>query len=70
MTDATDYTVTVEIEVSQTHEYTIADDELAYGAETVHDAALTRAVEHIRGEIINWPLAYVEVTDIRAVGDS
>jgi len=66
MTDVTEHTVTVDIEVSQTHEYTIADDEIPAG-QTISDVALNRAVEHIRGELIDWPLAFVEVSDIQAV---
>ncbi len=66
MTDVTEHTVTVDIEVSQTHEYTIADDDIPAG-QTISDVALNRAVEHIRGELIDWPLAFVEVSDIQAV---
>jgi len=66
MTDVTEHTVTVDIEVSQTHEYTIADGEIPAG-QTISDVALNRAVEHIRGELIDWPLAFVEVSDIQAV---
>jgi hypothetical protein len=66
MTDVTEHTVTVDIEVLQTHEYTIADDEIPAG-QTISDVALNRAVEHARGELIDWPLAFVEVSDIQAV---
>ena len=66
MTDVTEHTVIVDVEVSQTHEYTIADDEIPAG-QTISDVALNRAVEHIRGELIDWPLAFVEVSDIQAV---
>jgi len=66
MTDVTEHTVTVDVEVSQTHEYTIADDEIPAGM-TISDVALNRAVEHTFGELTDWPLAFVEVSDIQAV---
>jgi hypothetical protein len=69
MSDVAEHTVTVDIEVSQTCEYEIADDDIPTG-QTISDVALNRAVDHIRGEIDEWPLAFVEVTDIEAVSDS
>lgn len=69
MSDVSEHTVTVEVEVSQTYQYDIADDEIPTG-QTISDVALNRAVEKLRGEIDDWPLAFVEVTDIEAVIDS
>jgi len=69
MNDVTEHTVTVEVEVSETYEYEIADDDIPTG-QTISDVALNRAVEHIRGELDEWPLAFVEVTDIEAEVDS
>jgi len=69
MSDVTEHTVTVDVEVSQTYEYEIADDDIPTG-QTISDVALNRAVEHIRGELVDWPLAFVEVTDIEAEVDS
>jgi len=69
MNDVTEHTVTVEVEVSETYEYEIADDDIPTG-QTISDVALNRAVEHIRGELVDWPLAFVEVTDIEAEVDS
>ena len=69
MSDVTEHTVTVEVEVSETYEYEIADDDIPPG-QTISDVALNHAIEHIRGEIADWPLAFVEVTDIEAVEDS
>jgi hypothetical protein len=68
MSDVTEHTVTVDVEVSQTYEYEIADDDIPTG-QTISDVALNRAVEHIRGELDDWPLAFVEVTDIEAEVD-
>lgn len=69
MSDVTEHTVTVDVEVSETYEYEIADDDIPTG-QTISDVALNRAVEHIRGELVDWPLAFVEVTDIEAEVDS
>lgn len=69
MSDVDEHTVTVDVEVSQTYEYEIADDDIPTG-QTISDVALNRAIEHIRGELVEWPLAFVEVTDIDPVKDS
>jgi len=66
MTDETETLVTVSVNVSQIHEYVVEDDEVPDG-QSPQDVAFDRAVEDIRGEIIDWPGAFVEVRDIEDV---
>ena len=63
MTDETVSVVTVSVNVSQVHKYTLADDEVPDG-QYPQDVAFARAVEDIRGELLDWPGAFVHIEDI------